>query len=314
MLTDLARRELHAVSPGRPAAVCIGVFDGVHLGHQYLVERLRAAAEARGLASVVLTFHPTPVSVLRPDIRVSYITTLEDRLRLLAGLGVDRVGRLTFTPELAQVSARDFMAGLREEVALKLLVGGPDLSVGRAREGTVEWLRANGPALGFEVEVVSFLTDSDRKMGSSVIREALARGDVETAARMLGRPFNLRGPVVHGAHRGRSIGFPTANIAVAPDLAIPAFGVYVTRAYVGEARYDAVTNIGRRPTFDDGPPSVEPHILDFDGDLYGRELRIELLARLRGEQKFSGVDELLPQIRADVQAARTYFARLRDES
>lgn len=307
MLTELAREELRRVAPGRPTAVTIGVFDGVHLGHQYLIGRLRALAEARGLASVVLTFHPAPVSVLRADVRISYITTLDDRLRLLRGLGVDVVDRLTFTSELAQVSAHDFSGGLRAELDLRLLVGGPDLAVGRAREGSVEWLRAHGPALGFDLEVVPFLADGDRKMGSSAIREALAQGDVETAARMLGRPFSLHGPVVHGAHRGRSIGFPTANIAVGADLAIPAFGVYVTRAYVGEASYPAVTNIGRRPTFDDGRPSIEPHILDFEGDLYGRELRIELLKRLRGEQKFSGVDELLAQIRRDVAAVREHF-------
>ncbi len=314
MLTELARHELRRAAPGRPAAVTIGVFDGVHLGHQHLIHRLREHAAGQGLASVVLTFHPAPISVLRPDVRISYITTLEERLRRLRDLGVDRVGRLTFTSELAQVSATDFMTGLRDELGLKLVVGGADLAVGRAREGTIEWLRRAGPELGFAVETVDFLPHGERKVGSSGIREALAGGDVETAARMLGRPFSLHGPVVHGAHRGRSIGFPTANIAVGADLAVPSFGVYVTRAYLGEAAHPAVTNIGRRPTFDDGPPSIETYLLDFDGDLYGQELRIDLLARLRGEQKFAGVEQLLDQIRRDVAGARQYFANPPDQT
>lgn len=278
------------------------------MGHQHLIKALHRLARERGLASVVLTFHPAPVSVLRPDVRLQYITTLEERLHLLRALGVDQVCRLTFTSELAQVSAQDFLKGLREELAVRLIVGGPDLAIGRGREGTVEWLRRHGPALGVEVATVEFLSDTGRKMGSSTIREALQAGDVVTAGRLLGRPFALHGPVVRGAQRGRLLGFPTANIAVGADLAIPAFGVYVSRVYVGETAYPAVTNIGRRPTFDDGPPTVEPHLLDFDGDLYDQELRVELLVRLRGEQKFANVEELVAQIRRDVAAARAYFA------
>lgn len=308
MLTDLARHELRRVAPGRPTALTIGVFDGVHRGHQHLIGRLRAAAAAADLASVVVTFHPAPISVLRPDIRLSYITTLEERLALLRAQGVDEVGRLTFTSDLAQVSARDFVSGLREELDMRLLIGGPDLAVGRAREGTVEWLRAFGAEHSFSVETVAHISDGGHKMGSSGIREALVAGDVETAGRLLGRPYAVHGPVVHGFQRGRTIGFPTANLAVAADLAIPAYGVYVTRAYLNERAYPAVTNIGRRPTFDDGPPSVETHLLDLDLDLYDQEMRIELLARLRGEQKFTGVEELFAQIGRDVAQARAYFA------
>jgi riboflavin kinase/FMN adenylyltransferase len=308
MLTDLARQELRRIAPRQPCAVSIGVFDGVHRGHQHLIQHLRAVAHEHGLASVVLTFHPAPITVLRPEIRVRYITTLEERLQLLRDRGVDEVGSLTFTSDLAQVSAADFARGLRDELDLRFLVGGPDLTIGRAREGNVTWLRAHQPETGVAVETVSFLDDDGRKMGSSAIREALGEGDVETARRLLGRPFALHGPVVHGAHRGRTIGFPTANIAVAPDLVIPAFGVYATRVRVGEAIYAGATNIGRRPTFDDGVPSVEPHVLDFDGDLYGQTIRLEFVARLRGETKFASVDELKAQIGRDVQAARRALA------
>ncbi len=307
MLTDLAREELRGAATGRPCAVAIGVFDGVHLGHELLIGRLRELAGERGLASVVLTFHPSPITVLRPEVRIAYLSTLEERLRLLAGLGVDEVARLTFTSDLAQVSAADFVTGLRRELDMRLIVGGPDLSIGRGREGNVDWLRAHGSDLGFAVETVDFLAEGGHKLGSTSIREALTRGDVDLAGRILGRPFALHGPVVHGAHRGKTIGFPTANMAVGADLAVPAFGVYVSRAHTGETSYQAVTNIGRRPTFDDGAPSIEPHLLDFDGDLYGQEIRLELLARLRGEQKFGGIDALVAQIHQDVQQTRRWF-------
>ena len=308
MLTELAREELRRAALDRPSAVTLGVFDGVHLGHQALVAELIRQARKRGYGSVVLSFHPAPITVLRPEVRVRYISTLEERLALLRSLGVDEVASLTFTSDLAQVSAQDFIAGLRQQLDMRLLVGGPDQAVGRAREGDLPWLHAHGPALGFEVETVGFSQEDGRKMGSSWIRAALAEGDVEAARRLLGRPFALHGPVVGGARRGRTIGFPTANIAIAPDLAVPAFGVYVTRAFIESgAPLPAVTNIGRRPTFDDGSPSIETHVLDFDGDLYGRELRIELLARLRGEQKFDGIESLVAQIQRDVAAARAYL-------
>lgn len=306
MLTELAREELGAANPGRPCAVSIGVFDGVHLGHVHLVRELRRLAAGRGLASVILTFHPAPVSVLRPEVRLRYLTTLDERLDLLRALGVDEVARLTFTSDLAQVAAPDFISGLRDHLGMKLLVGGPDLALGRGREGTVSWLQGHGGALGVDVATVDFVADEGHKTGSSAIRAALAEGDVERAGRLLGRPVALHGPVVHGAQRGRTIGFPTANIAVASDLAVPAFGVYVTRSIIGEAVYPSVTNIGRRPTFDDGAPSIEPHLLDFSGDLYGQMMRLELLARLRGEQKFDGIDALVAQIRSDAEAARQW--------
>ena len=290
-------------------AVTIGVFDGVHRGHQALIRRLVELAAARGLASAVVTLHPSPITVIRPEVRIQYISSLEERIELLRGLGVDAVGPLTFTSELAQVSAADFVMTMRETLDMRLLAGGPDISLGRAREGNATWLSAHAAELGFDFEVVRFLEDGEAKVGSSGIREAVARGDMAAAAALLGRPFSLRGPVVRGFERGRTIGFPTANIAVSADRVLPALGVYVTLAYLGEARYPAVTNIGTRPTFDDGRPSIETHVLDFEGDLYGRELKIELLHRLRGEARFDGVEALVAQIRRDAEEARQFHAR-----
>ena len=310
MTTQLAREELSRAAPGRPSAVTIGKFDGVHRGHQYLVGLLLEHARSEGLASVVVTLHPHPVTVLRPGKPITYLCSLEERVALLRDLGVDEVVVLSFTSELAQLSYREFMALLIEHLELRLLLVGPDFALGRDRAGTVDALHALGDERGFRVEVVSLLSEDAAKVGSGAIREALARGDMETVARLLGRPFALRGPVVRGEERGQGLGFPTANIAVAPDLALPSFGVYVTRAYLGELEYASVTNIGRRPTFPSkAGPTVEAHLLDFAGDCYERELRIELLHRLRDERRFPSVDELVAQIGRDVAATRGYFGR-----
>ncbi len=308
MTTELAREELSRAAPGRPSAVTIGKFDGVHRAHQALVGVLLEHARSRGLASVVITLHPHPVTVLRPGTPLTYLCSLEGRVDRLRGLGVDRVGVLSFTSELAELSYREFVGLLVDELDLRLLVVGPDFALGRGRQGNVEELRALGKERGFDVEVAPLLRQKDAKVGSAAVREALARGDMETVTEQLGRHFVLRGPVVPGAERGKGLGFPTANIAVAPDLALPSFGVYVTRAHLGEANYASVTNIGMRPTFDESRPTIETYILDFDGDLYEHELRIELLHRLRAEKRFSDAGDLADQIQRDVAAARAYFA------
>jgi riboflavin kinase/FMN adenylyltransferase len=305
--TQLAREELSRIAPGRPSALTIGKFDGVHRGHQYLVGHLLERARAEGLASVVVTLHPHPVAVLRPGTLITYLCSLEERVDLLRALGVDSVGVLSFTSDLALLSYRDFVALLVEHLDLRLLLIGPDFALGRDREGNVDALRALGEELGLRVEAVPLLREDTAKVGSGAVREALAEGEMESVTQLLGRPFALRGPVVRGAERGATIGFPTANIAVAPDLALPAFGVYVTRAYLGETTYESVTNIGQRPTFNENRPTIEVHLLDFEGDCYERELRIELLHRLRPEQKFGEVDELAAQIGRDVEAAVAYF-------
>jgi riboflavin kinase/FMN adenylyltransferase len=313
MSTELAREELSRAAPGRPSAVTIGKFDGVHRGHHHLVQQLQANARERGLASVVITLHPNPITVLRPGTPVTYLCSLEERVGLLRALGVDAVGVLSFTSELAQLSYRDFADLLIERLNMKLLLIGADFALGRRREGTADALRAYGTERGFELVVASLLQEGAGKVGSGAVRDALAAGDVETVAQLLGRSFSLHGPVVRGAERGATIGFPTANVSVAPDLALPAYGVYVTRAHLGDATYDSVTNIGMRPTFDETRPTIEVHLLDFpasggEADIYERELRIDLLHRLRAEQRFSGVDELVAQIKRDVQATRDFFA------
>ena len=307
--TAFAREELRrAAAPGRSSAVAIGVFDGVHRGHRHLIGHLVERARNEGLAPLVVTFHPHPRSVLRPGTPLTYLCSLEERVELLRALGVDEVAVLAFTSELAQLSAHDFATLVVEELRMKLLVVGSDFALGRGREGTTDVLARIGGEMGFAVDVVPLLATSGEKVGSTAVRYALERGDMETVASLLGRPFALRGPVIKGAERGKGLGFPTANMAFGQDRALPAFGVYVTRAYLREGVFPAVTNIGLRPTFDEDKPTVETFILDFRGEVYGQELRIELLHRLRGEMRFPSAEVLREQIEKDVAAARAYLA------
>jgi len=306
----LARRELARIAPGRASAVTIGVFDGVHLGHKHLVSTLCEEARNKDLAAVALTFNPHPRTVIRPGIAMTYLTSLEERVEQLQALGLDAVGILPFTSELAQLSPSDFLALLVDELQMRLLMVGPDFALGRNRAGTIGVMRQVGKELGFEVEVAPLLAEDGEKVGSSAIRQALAEGDVLRVAKLLGRPFSLRGPVVEGDRRGRTLGFPTANIAIGLDRALPAYGVYVTRAYVGETAYESCTSIGIRPTFDVEPrPTVETFILDFDEDIYGQEMKIDLLERLRGELRFESVDDLVAQMHNDIVQTREHFSK-----
>ena len=306
----LVRDELsRTVTPG-DHAISIGVFDGVHGGHRMLIGRLLDEARTRGLTGGVVTFHPHPITVVHPDVEFSYIESLERRVELLRDLGAAFVSVLTFTSELQQVSAADFTRLLVEEARMRLLVVGEDFRLGRGGEGSVERLRAIGEEQGFEVVAVPLLADAGAvdRISSTRIREALAAGDMDDVSAFLGRPYAIRGPVLHGEERGRQMGFRTLNVGVSPDRALPPNGVYVTRALVDGRTFCAVTNIGTRPTFDGRNTTVETHLLDFEGDLYGHVVTVELLHRLRGEQKFDGMDALSAQIAQDVQDTREWFA------
>lgn len=311
----LSRDELARRAPGAPSAITLGVFDGVHRGHVHLVHGLMRRAAARGLVSGVVTLHPSPIQVLRPSARVAYITSLEERIELLGQTGVGFVAPLTFTSEVAELSARDFLAMLRDSLDMRYILMGPDNAFGRGREGTPLRVAEIGAELGFELEVLDDpLEGTAGRVSATAIRNAIADGDMEVAADLLGRPYALRGPIVHGAARGRTIGYPTANIAITPDRALPAFGVYVTRGWLRGTAYMGATNIGIKPTFDNELPSVETFLLDFDGDIYGSDLRIEILHRLRGEAKFDSLDELVGAIARDVEDTRAYFANLSNEN
>ncbi|MDE2966165.1 MAG: bifunctional riboflavin kinase/FAD synthetase [Chloroflexota bacterium] len=312
MVTELARSELRRASLGRPTALTIGVFDGVHRGHQIVLKHVVESGKQHGLASAAITFHPHPRQVLRPDLTTEYVTSLEDRLALILETGLDSVATVSFTSDFSLTDAGDFVRMLVEEFQLARLIIGEDFALGRQRGGDPETLKALGEELGYEVEVIELLTgDSTDKVSSTEIRNALAEGDVTQVGDLLGRRYSLHGPVVVGFKRGRSIGFPTANVAIGNDRAIPAPGVYATIAHLESGPVPSVTNIGMRPTFDDGGGlSIECHIMDFDEDIYGTDLRVEFVQRLRGERKFGGVDELVEQIGKDRDAARELLAAM----
>ncbi|HND29121.1 MAG TPA: bifunctional riboflavin kinase/FAD synthetase [Myxococcota bacterium] len=291
----------HTHAPAHPRVVAIGNFDGVHLGHQTVLRTAKQAASERGLPLAVTTFDPAPTAVLAPERHQPRICTLSDRIALLHAVGVDLGSGGAFTPAFAAISAENFGRDLLvRQLMTRVLVVGHDFRFGQGRQGNAERLRGWCPEL--EVREVEALSQ-DGVVSSSRIRKLVAAGKVEEAGRLLGRPHWLRGLVVQGDQRGRTLGFPTANLQTEVEL-LPAFGVYATRVEVDGLLHPAVTNIGLRPTFSGKHVSVESHLLDFQGDLYGKALRVELVARIREEQKFASLDALVAQIRSDVATAR----------
>jgi len=296
--------ELAKVTPQQDTALTIGVFDGIHLGHRRLMERLKEEAERGGLVAGVLTFDRHPQQVLHPESTMPYLTSKEEKLSLLRQLGVDLVVVLPFTRQTAQLTARQFVSLLRKQLKMRTLVVGPDFALGRGREGDATYLKTLSREMGFTLVAVPTVRKNGEVVSSTAIRTALASGELDRVTRLLGRPFSISGQIGPGAERGRTLGFPTANLSVDPGKALPPDGVYVTWAYINGRVHPSVTNIGLRPTFGDGQRNVEVYLLDFQGDLYGQELRIELVERLRGEKRFASAEELKAQIASDVDQAR----------
>lgn len=304
--------NLAAAHLAQPSVVTIGVFDGVHRGHQHLIKRVVAAAHAADRLAVALTFFPHPDVVLRGLSGRYYLTTPDQRAAYLGELGVDYVITLPFDDSFRQIRAAAFVDMLRDHLRLASLWIGADFALGYKREGDVNFLRAAGEQHGFGVEVVDLVfAEDDGVISSTALRDALIVGDVEQARAGLGRAYTVSGTVVQGEQRGRTIGFPTANIAVWDQQVIPANGVYAGWAQVGDQRYMAVTNVGVRPTFDGAGVTVEAHLLDFDREIYGETLAFSFETRLRAEQRFSGIDALIAQIRADAEAGRAYLSAAR---
>ena len=297
--------ELSPQRPDRESALTIGVFDGVHRGHRHLIERLKEVAARTGRLSGVLTFRNHPASVLRPDFVGRYLTSVDRRIRLIKGLGADFLVPVSFDIELSRLTAREFVAILQDRLRMKGLVVGPDFAMGHNREGDVETLTSLGSEMGFSVNVVDPLLDeAGHPIRSTHVRHALIEGDVATVSELLGRHFALSGAVVRGVGRGGPLGFPTANLAVPADIAIPGDGIYATWAHIGGSRHMAATSVGVRPTFDDGEHTIEAFVLDFDGDLYGQDVRLEFVHRLRDEAKFDTVQALQEQVEKDVTDTR----------
>ena len=298
-------RGLPSAPPDRrPSAVALGVFDGVHLGHRAILGAAVAHARAIGSPAVACTFDPHPLEVLQPDRGPLPITTLDERLELIAARGVDEAVVLAFTRELAAMEPEAFVKDvLVDRLDARQVVVGFNHRFGRGARGDAALLRELGARGGFGVDVIEPLTVDGVPVSSTAIRAALGRGDLEAAVRMLGRPYTLPGKVVAGAGRGRTLGFPTANIAPdRPVLVAP--GVYACTVEVADQPRRAVVNVGVRPTFDEKTLAVEAHLLDFSGDLYGQTVRLMFRSRVREERRFSSVDALRAQIADDVETAR----------
>jgi riboflavin kinase/FMN adenylyltransferase len=296
-------------TPAPPLSLAIGNFDGVHLGHAALLAEARARAARRGGLSAVLTFTPHPARLFAPDRAPPLIMALARRLELVAAAGIDVAIVEPFTREFAAIEAPAFVRDvLARDLGARDVIVGYDFSFGRGRAGNAQALRELGTTAGLDVAVVPPVAIDGVPCSSSRIRELVATGETIAAARLLGRPFELEGVVQRGAGRGRGLGFPTANVAAEGQLR-PKLGIYAARARVldgplaGTERAAALS-VGTNPQFDGATVTVEPYLLDFEGDLYDRRLRIEVGARLRGEQRFDSIDALIAQIREDVAQVR----------
>ncbi|HHE70881.1 MAG TPA: bifunctional riboflavin kinase/FAD synthetase [Chloroflexi bacterium] len=296
----------------RDTAITIGSFDGVHRGHQALIRRMVTHAQETGLKPIVITFDPLPGQVLMPD-EYKLLSTLEERAELIESLGVVGLIALPFDETVRNMSAEVFIRQLATHLGIKALWIGPDFRLGRNREGDAELLHGAGHRYGFDLHIHNeVITWQGKPVHSSRIRAALREGRIDEANGCLGYPYRLSGIVEEGNRRGRILGFPTANVAVPRERLLPRYGVYLCQARLGDQALDAIVNVGRRPTFDNGSPTVEAHLLDFNGDLYQRTLRLEFLAWLRPERKFASVVALTKQLQRDRIEARRRFQMLRE--
>ena len=301
---EIIRVREKIIQPFRAPAAALGNFDGVHLGHQEIIKRTVETAGWRGHDAVVYTFDPHPRVVLNKAPEIPKITTLDERAEILEHMGVHVLILAEFTLAFAAQSPSDFIHNiLVEELGAQDVFIGENYRFGKDRLGTPDLLKELGPEMGFRVHVVEPLMSGNVRVSSSRIREHLLKGELEEANRLLGREFTVEGRVIHGHHRGKTLGFPTANIKPDPKLHPPT-GVYSVFCRVGDDTYPAVMNIGYNPTFKGRKVSYEIHILDFDEDLYGQHIKAYLVSRLRPELTFNGPEELIAQIHKDIERCR----------
>jgi len=300
----------------RGAVVTMGTFDGVHRGHHAVLAEVTRRARASGLTSVLVTFEPHPLAVVNPAAAPKLLTLPEEKRALVAAQGIEQFVLMPFTPAVAQLDAEAFVSRLRDTYAMRELVMGYDHGFGRGRAGDVELVRRLAQQQGFGMAVVAAVKDNGQPISSTLIRTALAHGDLDAAARWLGRSYGIRGTVVRGAGRGRTIGIPTINLA-SPDTRklLPPDGVYAVVVTIGkretgnEKRYGGMMNQGPRPTFGEASRTLEVHLFDFDGELYGEVVDVEWVRRLRAVQAFPSRDALVAQLERDRQAARAALNR-----
>lgn len=301
-------RDLHQAHIERDTVLTIGAFDGLHLGHQELLQALMHTARQTDRISGVVTFDPLPRAVLQPDRNAVFLTTLEDKIELLTEWGVGLMAVLPFSVELARTSARDFVQMLGQSLRMTELWIGWDFALGRGRTGDARTLSRLGELMGFHVHVIDPVSDGFTVISSTQIRQLIAVGRVQEAAQMLGRYHQVPAVVITGRGRGRLLGFPTANLQISEHCAVPEGGVYAVYVLHEGKRHPAVANIGFRPTFGGDERSVEVHVLDFDGDLYDQQIRLQFVEHLRPERRFSSPKGLVAQIARDTARARAVLA------
>jgi riboflavin kinase/FMN adenylyltransferase len=287
------------------AWLTIGVFDGTHLGHREIIHRLTSGAHANGSPAVLLTFEPHPASVLSGQ-EIKCLTTPDERAELLGKFGVDIVITQPFTRDLASSTALEYMARIKQALDLKHLLIGYDFALGKGREGSANRLAEIGGELGYSVEVIGAISDESGVISSTEIRKLVSTGNVSEAAKLLGYHYSLSGQIIHGAGRGRTINFPTANVDYPARKVVPSNGIYACWAHLGNEKLMAATNIGFNPTFtpDRQIPSLEAYLLDFDRDIYGQQIKLEFVSRIRNELKFNSVQALMWKIQEDVDKTR----------
>ena len=292
----------------RPTVLTLGVFDGLHLGHQRIMQTVVQRARTIGAVPTAITFDPHPRAVLHPESAPPLLQTLDQRLANFEVLGIEQAIVIRFTREFATRKAEDFLSDIiRDRLHAKEVYLGKGFAFGKNRGGNIELMREMSERLGFVADEVEEVQIRGQRISSSKIRELLAAGRVNLARRMLGRPYGVEGVIIRGLRRGHTIGFPTANLKP-HNRVIPRFGVYATATLIEGSWRKSITNIGVRPTFEDtNEPSIESYVFDFDGDLYGDVLRVRFLHRIRDERKFSGIDELKAQIEKDTRRALNYF-------
>lgn len=302
LITDL--NQLPQACAGG-VSMCIGVFDGLHRGHRLLIDEATRQARERGLKSLVFTFPDHPLSLLAPPYAPLLLSSPEEKAELIAACGADLCAMIEFTPEFAATPAAEFLEKIVAGACqARLIACGPDFRFGARGTGDIAMLRARGEELGFEVEVVEALEEGHGAVKSTRIRQCLLEGRLAEANALLGHEYLLTGRVAHGDHRGRTIGYPTANVEPPARRLVPENGIYAVRALVAGRLHDAMMSIGMRPTFAGTHRTIEVNLFDFAVDIYGEELRIIFVSRLRDEQKFNGIEQLVAAIRQDEVAAR----------
>lgn len=300
--------EAKTVLQGRATAVALGTFDGVHVGHQSIINRAIHLAEEHGLCSVVYTFSNHPMSIMNPERMPKQIGDNISKGDILGAMGVDVLVNVAFTEKLCRQSPEDFLLDLQQCLNPRYVVTGPNFSFGAKAKGNPRLLVRLGPDYGFQAEIGAAVQLDNRMVSSTRIRSLIEAGELDKANEYLGRYFSFGGRVIHGDHRGRKLGFPTANLAIGDKRAMLPNGAYAVRVLLAGSIYMGIANIGDNPTFEGCNRRLETHILDFSGDIYNKPLTVQFVAKMREQKKFSGIDALVKQLRADEKNARQLLA------